>query len=359
MSEVYTFSAGPAAMPGEVLRRAQNELLDYRGTGISVMELSHRSEEFGQIIETAETRLRELMSLPKNYVVLFLQGGASTQFSMVPINLYERGRADYVDTGNWSQRAIAEARRYGQVRIVASSERSDFTTIPPVSREMCDPEADFCHITMNNTVRGTRFVEIPDTGGVPLVSDVSSFILSERFDISKFGLIYAGAQKNIGPAGLTVVIARQELLGRAKESTPPMFDYAIHAEKRSLYNTPPCFAIYIAGLVFEWIQAGGGIEAMEQRNKAKADVLYDYLDNSRLFQGVVDRKFRSLMNVTFKLPDTRLTALFLSATRKRGLLSLAGHRSVGGLRASLYNAMPIEGVSTLVDVMSSFEKEYG
>jgi phosphoserine aminotransferase len=353
---IYNFSAGPAVMPRAVLKRARGEMLDYRGSGISVMEMSHRSQGFQRIVDEAEAKLRRIMSIPDSYIVLFLQGGASLQFAMVPLNLFKRGSADYVNTGTWSQRAIAEAERYGKVRVVASSEDQGFATIPEIPRENLDPEADYFHFTINNTIRGTRFIDIPDTRGVPLVSDMSSYILSEPFDVSQFGLIYAGAQKNIGPAGLTVIIVQRDLIGGGNKLRPTMCDYAIHASKGSLYNTPPCYSIYMAGLVFDWIEQRGGLEAVAESNHRKADFLFEFLDNSKLFEGTVDKRYRSPINVTFKLPNEELTRLFLEEARRRGMLSLAGHRSVGGLRASLYNAMPFRGVAALVAMMKSFER---
>ncbi len=358
MSRVYNFSAGPATLPEEVLRRASEEMLDYNGTGMSVMEMSHRSPAFDEIIKTAEAKLRSLMHIPDNYRVLFLQGGANLQFAMVPLNLFRSSKsADFVHTGQWSKRAIAEAKRYGDVNTVASSEDTTFTYIPEIDSSKFDPNADFFHITTNNTIYGTRFTSIPDTGNVPIVADMSSNILSEPYDVSKFGLIYAGAQKNIGPAGVTVVIIRDDLVGHALDFTPKMLDYKTHADKDSLYNTPPCYSIYITKMVFEWLeQRIGGVEEMAKINREKAQILYDYLDNSTLFSGTVKEKDRSLMNVPFILPTDELNAAFIKEADSRGLKTLKGHRTVGGMRASIYNAMPVEGVKALVDFMKEFEQ---
>jgi phosphoserine aminotransferase len=359
MARVYNFSAGPATLPEEALRRAADEMLDYQGTGMSVMEMSHRSKAFDDIIKGAETLLRTLMHIPDNYQVLFLQGGANLQFSMVPLNLFRNSKkADFVHTGQWSKRAIAEAKRYGTVSIVASSEDTTFNYVPQIDASQFDPEADFVHITTNNTIYGTRLPVIPDTGDVPLVADMSSNILSEPYDVSQFGLIYAGAQKNCGPAGLTIVIIRDDLVGHAMEGTPKMLDYKTHVDKQSLYNTPPCYSIYITKLVLEWLDALGGVEGIEKRNKEKAAILYDYLDNSSLFSGTVAKKDRSLMNVPFVLPSDEMNAQFIKEADARGLKTLKGHRTVGGMRASIYNAMPVEGVQALVDFMKEFEEHH-
>lgn len=359
MSRVYNFSAGPAVLPLEVLERASKEMTDYKGSGMSVMEMSHRSKEFEGIVEQAESNLRTLMGIPANYKVLFLQGGASTQFSMVPLNLYKNKKADYVSTGSWSKKAISEAKRYGTVKVIASSEDKNFTYIPTLSKEMFSADADYVHITTNNTIEGTRYPAIPNTGEVPLVADMSSNILSEAYDVSKFGLIYAGAQKNIGPAGVTVVIIRDDLMGHALDFTPVMLNYATHASEHSLYNTPPCYALYIAGLVFEWLLAKGGVKAMEKQNRDKAAMLYDYLDQSKLFKTPAEKESRSLMNIPFLTGSDDLDAKFVSEAGKRGLKTLKGHRSVGGMRASIYNAMPVEGVKELVGFMKEFEKANG
>lgn len=357
MSRVFNFSAGPAVLPSEVLRQAQEELVDYRGTGMSVMEMSHRSKEYEAIIGGAEKDLRELMAIPANYKVLFLQGGASTQFAMVPLNLFRGSKsADYVITGAWAKKAASEAKKYGTVKAVASSEDRNFSYIPKLTGDMFSPDADFVHITTNNTIYGTLFPALPDTGNVPLVADMSSNILSQVYDVSKFGLIYAGAQKNAGPAGATIVIIREDLMGTAMPITPTMLNYKTHADEGSMYNTPPCYAIYIMGLVFNWLLRKGGISAMEKENKAKAALLYDYLDQSAMFKGTVDKADRSLMNIPFVTGNEELDARFISEASKAGLKQLKGHRSVGGMRASIYNAMPHEGVVALVDFMRNFEK---
>jgi phosphoserine aminotransferase len=358
MRKVFNFAAGPSMLPEEVLIKAQKELLDYRGTGMSVMELSHRSGYFHDIISEAESRLRNIMTIPDSYKVLFLQGGASTQFAMIPYNLFSQHRkADYVDTGNWSKKAITEAQRYGNVRVAASSADKDYTYIPKTDSHIFDPEADYVHITTNNTIYGTKFTAIPETGSVPLVADMSSNILSEQIDVSQFGLIYAGAQKNIAPAGLTLVIIREDLVGHPLAQTPTMLNYATHAEKHSLFNTPPCFCIYMALLVFQWILDNGGLSSIEARNREKAALLYDYIDNSRLFRGTAEPHDRSIMNVTFIIEDETLLEVFLQEAEKQNLVFLKGHRSVGGLRASMYNAMPLEGVKILVTFMQEFEKD--
>ncbi len=358
MARVFNFSAGPSMLPEEVLSKAAQEMLDYQGTGMSVMEMSHRSSAFMTIAKDAENLLRELMDIPQNYKVLFLQGGASTQFAMVPLNLMgQNGKADFVNTGVWSKKAISEAKKYGTVRVVATSEDKNFNYIPTLTKDMFDPESSYVHITTNNTIFGTRYREIPDTGKVPLVADMSSNILSEELDVSKFGIIYAGAQKNIGPAGVTVVIIREDLLGRKLDCTPTMLDYAIHVENESMYNTPPCYPIYIAKLVFEWLKQKGGVKAMQKINEQKAAILYDFLDGSKLFKGTVEPKFRSLMNVPFVLPTEELNSAFVKQSKAAGYDNLKGHRSVGGMRASIYNAMPVEGVKALVEFMKQFEQK--
>ena len=326
---------------------------------MSIMEISHRSRPFGEIIERAEASLRGLMSIPAEYTVLFLQGGASSQFAMVPMNLFcKSGCADYSDTGVWSGKAIAEAKKYGSVSVVASAARDGYRHVPEISVESCNQKADFLHITMNNTIYGTRYVEIPKTGDVPLVSDLSSCILSEPYDIRRFGLIYAGAQKNVGPAGLTLVVIRKDLIGKALDITPTMLNYKTHSDKNSLFNTPPCFAIYVAGLVFEWVRERGGVAAMAERNREKARVLYDYIDQSTLFAGHANGRDRSLMNVTFLLPDEQMSKQFAESATAAGLVGLKGHRAVGGLRASIYNAMSIDGVRKLVHFMDQYEKKH-
>jgi phosphoserine aminotransferase len=358
MTRVYNFSAGPSMLPEEVLKTAQREMLDYRGTGMSVMEMSHRSKVFEEIIEEAASLLRQIMKIPNNYKVLFLQGGASTQFSMVPLNLFRESRtADYVNTGSWSKKAINEANRYGKVRVVASSEDKNFTYIPRLDKKMFNLDADYVHITTNNTIYGTRFARIPDTGEIPLVADMSSNILSEEIDVSKFGLIYAGAQKNIAPAGLTVVIIREDLIGHAMEMTPLMLDYQTHSEKNSLFNTPPCYCIYIALLVFRWLHNLGGLKQMQNINQEKADLLYNVIDNSKLYRGTASTEDRSIMNVTFVLPSEELNKKFVKESESQGFVSLKGHRSVGGMRASIYNAVPLEGVRKLAGFMKKFESE--
>ena len=360
MSRAYNFSAGPATLPLPVLETAQNELTDYQGTGMSVMEMSHRSAEFMEIIQSAEVDLRSLMRIPNNYKVLFLQGGASTQFAMVPLNLLSKShRADYVNTGSWSKKAIAEAKRYGAINVIASSEDKNFSYIPELNPGLFTPNADYVHITINNTIYGTCFPEIPETGNVPLVADMSSNILSQHYDISKFGLIYAGAQKNIGPAGVTIVIIREDLLGHAMEVTPTMLNYQTHTEADSMFNTPPCYSIYIAGLVFKWLTKNGGIDAMERRNREKAGFLYDFLDSSSLFKGTVSKESRSIMNIPFVTGSDDLDAKFIKEASARNLKTLKGHRSVGGMRASIYNAMPKEGVEALVEFMKEFESKNG
>lgn len=344
-------------LPEPVLRQAAEEMLDYRGSGQSVMEMSHRSPEFEGILHDAEALLRDLMAIPDNYRVLFLQGGASTQFAMVPLNLYaEKHKANYVVTGMWAKKALAEAKRYGDARAVASSEDKNFSYIPSLSSDLFDQQASYAHITVNNTIFGTRYRTIPVTGSVPLVTDMSSSILSEVYDVSKFALIYAGAQKNIGPAGLTVVIIREDLIGHAIEITPTMLDYRTHAETGSLYNTPPCYAVYIAKLVFEWVKAQGGVAAVQRVNEDRAALLYSFLDRSSLFKGTAVPEFRSLMNAPFVLPSDDLNKRFVKEATAQGFVNLKGHRSVGGMRASMYNAMPVEGVKQLVEFMGTFER---
>ncbi|MFG6117132.1 3-phosphoserine/phosphohydroxythreonine transaminase [Halobacillus sp. MO56] len=359
MKRIYNFSAGPSMLPLPVLEKAQSELVNYRDSGMSVMELSHRSALFTEIIQEAEQLLRELMAIPENYKVLFVQGGASQQFSAVPLNLFgTNGKADYVNTGSWSQKAIKEAKKYGDIRVIASSEDANFNYIPEVDSSMVDPEADYVHITTNNTIEGTAFTEFPDAGNIPLVADMSSNILSEEIDVSQFGVIYAGAQKNIGPAGLTVVIVREDLIGKAQESCPVMLDYKTHSDKGSLYNTPPTYAIYMAKLVFEWLKELGGVKEMEKINREKAQILYDYIEESELFSSPVEKNSRSLMNIPFVSPSDDLNAAFVKEAKEAGLETLKGHRSVGGMRASIYNAMPIDGVLSLVAFMKKFESKH-
>lgn len=355
---VYNFSAGPAMLPEEVLKTAAAEMLDYGQTGQSVMEMSHRSKEYQEIIDSVEAKLRKTMNIPDNYKVLFLQGGASSQFAMVPLNLMNKSeKADFVLTGQWANKAYQEASRYGECNIVASSKDKTFSYIPELDPSKFTPDADYFHICYNNTIYGTRFNELPDTNGVPIVADMSSYILSEPFDVSKYAIIYAGAQKNMGPAGLTVVIIREDLIGNAKDITPTMFNYKTHADNGSMYNTPPTYGIYILGLVLDWVAAKGGLEAMAKINKEKAALLYDFLDNSKLFKATVQGKDRSLMNVPFVTGNEELDAKFVSEAKKAGLINIKGHRSVGGMRASIYNAMPIEGVKALVEFMRKFEAE--
>ena len=358
MDRVYNFSAGPSMLPVKVLETAAAQMLNYEGSGMSVMEMSHRSKVYETIIQTAEQDLRDLLNIPDNYKVLFLQGGANSVFAMIPLNLMTKnGKADYVITGQWSKKAFAEAQKYGNPRKVASSEDKTFTYIPKLDKSMFDPEADYVHITSNNTIYGTRYTTLPDTGDVPLVSDMSSCILSEPVDVSKFGMIYFGAQKNVGPAGVTIVVIREDLIGNAMPITPTMFDFAIHAKNASLYNTPPCYSIYVCGLVFKYLKELGGIDAIYEINKKKAKILYDYLDQSTLFKGTVVPEDRSLMNVPFVTGSEELDAKFIKEATAAGFVNLKGHRTVGGMRASIYNAMPTEGVEALVAFMKKFEAE--
>ncbi len=358
MARVYNFSAGPSILPESVLNKAADEMLDYEGSGQSVMEMSHRSKTYDKIIKDAEALLREIMGIPSNYKVLFLQGGASTQFSAIPLNFMNgSGKADYVVTGQWAKKAAKEAQKYGDVKIIASSEDKTFSYIPKLDKSTFRPDADYFYICMNNTIYGTVFKELPDTGDVPLIADISSCVLSEPLDVSKFGMLYFGAQKNVAPAGLTVCIIREDLLGKARDITPTMLDYKIHADAESLYNTPPCYTIYICKLVLEWIKSIGGIDAIAERNRNKAKILYDFLDNSKMFKGTVVPEDRSLMNVPFITGDDELDAKFVKAATEAGFVNLKGHRSVGGMRASIYNAMPTEGVVALVDFMKKFEEE--
>ena len=358
MARVYNFSAGPSMLPEEVLKTAADEMLEYGTTGQSVMEMSHRSKEYGEIIKTAEQDLRDIMNIPDNYEVLFLQGGASTQFAMVPFNLMNKNhKADYIITGQWANKAYKEAARYGEARIVASSKDKTFSYIPKVKAEDFDRQADYVHICFNNTIYGTKYNYIPDTGDVPLVADISSCILSEPIDVSKFGVLYAGAQKNVAPAGVTIVIIRKDLIGNAMDITPTMLNYATHAENGSMFNTPPCYNIYIAGLVFKWIKKLGGLEEMKKRNEEKAKILYDFLDSSKLFKGTVVKEDRSLMNVPFVTGNEELDAKFIAEAKNNGFVNIKGHRTVGGMRASIYNAMPLEGVKKLVEFMKKFEEE--
>ena len=357
MARVYNFSAGPSMLPESVLNRAADEMLDYKGSGQSVMEMSHRSKVYEGIINETQELFRELLSIPDNYKVLFLQGGASTQFAAIPLNLLNgSGKADYVLSGQFSTKAYKEAQKYGEIKVVGSSKDDNFTHIPELNKADFTPDADYFYICQNNTIYGTRFTELPDTGNVPLVADVSSCFLSEPMDITKYGIMYGGAQKNIAPAGLTVVIVREDLMGNARDCTPTMLDYKTMADNDSMYNTPPCYSIYICKLVLEWIKKLGGVEAMGERNRKKCAILYDYLDKSKMFNNPVLPRDRSLMNVTFKTEDDDLNAKFVKEAAAEGFVNLKGHRSVGGMRASIYNAMPIEGVEKLVEFMAEFEK---
>jgi phosphoserine aminotransferase len=357
---VYNFSAGPAAMPLPVLERAQAELLDWHGTGMSVMEMSHRGAAFMSIIEKAERDLRALLAIPDDYRVLFLQGGALAQNAAVPLNLMAPGGiADYVDTGHWSQKSIAEARKYGDVNVAASSADANYTYVPAQSTWKRARHAAYVHVTTNETIGGVEYFWIPDTGDVPLVADASSHILSRPFEVAKFGVIYAGAQKNIGPAGLTVVIVRDDLLGRARRECPSVLDYAVQAKAGSMFNTPSTFGIYLAGLTFEWLEAQGGLAAIERQNVAKASALYTEIDRTGFYRNDVRPADRSRMSVPFFLRDEQLNAPFLAGAQARGLVQLKGHRAVGGMRASIYNAMPLDGVLKLVDWMREFEREHG
>ncbi|MBI5783710.1 MAG: 3-phosphoserine/phosphohydroxythreonine transaminase [Gammaproteobacteria bacterium] len=361
MTRVFNFSAGPAVLPEEVLKQAQAELLDWHGSGMSVMEMSHRGKEFIAIAEKAEADLRELMNIPANYKVLFLQGGASAQFAMVPMNLL-RGKksADYINTGEWSKKAIKEAKKFGGVNVAATSEATNFSTVPPPKDWKLDPDAAYLHYTPNETIGGVEFSFVPQSGNVPLVADMSSTILSRPVDVTKYALIYAGAQKNIGPAGLTIVIVREDLIGNATANTPSMFDYKIHVENGSMYNTPPTYAWYIAGLVFDWLKKKGGLKGMAEINKRKAEKLYAFIDSSGgFYKNPVEKHSRSWMNVPFTLKDAALDEPFLKGTKAAGLVQLKGHRSVGGMRASIYNAMPEAGIDALIVYMQDFMKKQG
>ena len=359
MHRVYNFSAGPAVLPEEVLREAADEMLDYQGTGMSVMEMSHRSAAFDEIIKTAEQDLRDLMGIPDNYKVLFLQGGASQQFAAVPMNLMKNGVADYIVTGQWAKKAYQEAQRYGKAVKVASSEDKTFSYIPDCSDLPIDDDADYVYICENNTIYGTKYKKLPNTKGKTLVADVSSCFLSEPVDVTKYGVIYGGVQKNVGPAGVVIAIIREDLIPEkpAVENTPTMLAWKTQADADSLYNTPPCYGIYICGKVFKWLKKMGGLEEMQKRNIAKAKVLYDFLDESKLFKGTVRKEDRSLMNVPFVTGDKDMDAKFIKEATAAGFVNLKGHRTVGGMRASIYNAMPIEGVEKLVAFMKQFEAD--
>ena len=358
MARVYNFSAGPAVLPEEVLQEAADEMLDYRGTGMSVMEMSHRSKAYDTIIKEAEADLRELMNIPDNYKVLFLQGGASQQFAMIPMNLMKNRVADYIVTGQWAKKAYQEASLYGKANKIASSEDKTFSYIPDCSDLPISEDADYVYICENNTIYGTKFKTLPNTKGKPLVADVSSCFLSEPVDVTKYGVIYGGVQKNIGPAGVVIVIIREDLITEdVLPGTPTMLRYKIHADADSLYNTPNAYCIYVCGKVFKWLKKMGGLEAMKERNEKKAKILYDYLDESKLFKGTVRKEDRSLMNVPFITGNEELDAKFVKEAKEAGFENLKGHRTVGGMRASIYNAMPIEGVEKLVEFMKKFEAE--
>jgi len=358
MKSIYNFSAGPAMLPKPVLARAQAEMLDWHASGMSVMEMSHRGKEFTSILEKTEADLRTLLAIPSNYMVLFLQGGAIAQNAMVPMNLLDGKCADYVVTGAWSKRSVEDAKPHGQIAVVASSELEGFTHVPPFAQWQLHPNAAYVHYCTNETINGVEFVEVPDTRGVPIVADMSSHILSRPIDVSQYGVIYGGAQKNIGPAGLCLVIVREDLLGKAIPTTPAVFNWKTQAEHQSMINTPPTYSIYVAGLVFEWLIAQGGVQAIEQQNIAKANLLYAYLDNSEFYYNPILPPYRSRMNIPFRLRDERLNDAFLQGAESEGLLQLKGHRMVGGMRASVYNAMPLEGVQALVQYMDTFKNAH-
>ncbi len=358
MSRVYNFSAGPSMLPVEVLEKAQREMVEYGTAGMSVMEMSHRSKDYEDIINNCEALVRELMHVPDNYKVMFLQGGGSSQFAMIPMNLGNKNKkCDIVITGQWAKKAAQEAERYITVNKVASSADKTFSYIPKLDKATFSKDADYFYICLNNTIYGTKFAELPDTGDVPLVADISSCIMSEELDVSKFGLLFAGAQKNLGPAGVTLVIVREDLIGNAMDITPTMFNYQIHNDNGSMYNTPPTYGIYIMKLVLEWIKEQGGVSAVQAVNEKKAKILYDFLDSSEMFKGTVVPEDRSLMNVPFVTEDDDLNAKFIKEAKEAGFVNLKGHRSVGGMRASIYNAMPVEGVEKLVEFMKKFEAE--
>lgn len=357
MSRVYNFSAGPSMLPEEVLKKAQTEMLEYGTSGMSVMEMSHRSKDYQDIIDSAEALVRELMHVSDNYKVLFLQGGGSTQFAMIPLNLASKNKkADYVITGQWAKKAAAEAERYITVNRVASSADKTFSYIPKLDKSTFSNDADYFYICYNNTIYGTRYTELPQCD-VPLIADISSCVMSEEIDVSKFGLLFAGAQKNLGPAGVTLVIVREDLIGDAMDITPTMLDYKTHADNGSMYNTPPTYGIYVLKLVLEWIKEQGGVKALQEINEKKAKILYDYLDSSKMFKGTVVPEDRSLMNAPFVTGNEELDAKFVAEAKAAGFVNLKGHRTVGGMRASIYNAMPVEGVEKLVEFMKKFESE--
>lgn len=358
MSRVYNFSAGPSMLPIQVLKKASDEMLDYHGSGQSVMEMSHRSKIFDTIIKSTEELFRTVMNIPDNYKVLFLQGGASTQFAAIPMNFMNGNRkADYIITGQWAKKAYIQAKKYGEARIVASSEDKNFSYIPKTKLSDFDCDADYIYICLNNTIYGTVYHKLPETGEIPLIADISSCFLSEPIDVSRFAMLYGGAQKNIAPAGLTVCIIREDMLGKALDITPSMLDYKIHADSSSLYNTPPCWNIYITKLVLEWIIELGGLEKMKEINEYKANLLYDFLDSSNMFKGTVIPEDRSIMNIPFVTESNEVNVKFINEAEQNGFINLKGHRSVGGMRASVYNAMPVEGVEKLVEFMKVFEKE--
>ena len=359
MSRIYNFSAGPAMLPEEVLKTAAAEMLDYHDSGMSVMEMSHRSKIYQSIIDEAEADLRKLIGIPENYKVLFMQGGATLGFAMIPMNFMVKGKIDLINTGVWTKKAIKDAKLYGEVNIVASGEENGFKQIPDVKSIKFNPDADYVYMCDNNTIYGTKFKEYPETGNVPLICDMSSCFLSEPIDVKKFAMIYAGAQKNVGPAGVTICIIRDDLLARTpRQPLPAYLDYRLHAENGSMYNTPPTYGIYICGLVFKWLLKEGGLKARKANNEKKAKILYDYLDSSKFFKPYVDKNSRSLMNVTFRTPSDEIDAEFLEGAKKYRFTNLKGHRSTGGLRASLYNAMPIAGVEALVKYMKEFEEAH-
>ena len=357
MSRVYNFSAGPSMLPVEVLKKAQEEMVEYGNSGMSVMEMSHRSKDYQDIIDNAEALVRELMHVPDNYKVMFLQGGGSSQFAMVPLNLATKNKkADYIITGQWAKKAAEEAEKFISVNRVASSADKTFSYIPEVDESKLSSDADYLYICYNNTIYGTRFSELPKTDAV-LVADISSCVMSEEIDVTKFGLLFAGAQKNLGPAGVTLVIVREDLIGETLEGTPTMFDYAIHAKNGSMYNTPPTYGIYVLKLVLEWIKEMGGVKAIQKVNEEKANILYNFLDSTDMFSGTVVKKDRSLMNAPFVTGNEELDAKFVKESKEAGFVNLKGHRTVGGMRASMYNAMPVEGVKALVEFMKKFEAE--
>lgn len=355
MKRVYNFSAGPSTLPESVLLKAQKDMMNYNNSGMSVMEMSHRSAQYKEIIDKAEQSLRDIMNIPNNYKVLFLQGGASTQFAMIPMNLMKKGAIDIIHTGEWTKRAIHEAKKFGKVNVVASSEDEGFIYIPETQSKQYSDDVDYFYITTNNTIHGTRFIKLPETGDIPLVADMSSNILSQTYDVSRFGLIFAGAQKNMGPAGVTIVIIREDLITETGPQVPTMLSYKAHADKGSMLNTPPTFAIYVCGMVFEWVKSMGGVSGIEKINKEKAKILYDFLDQSEMFRGTVKKKDRSIMNIPFVTGNQSLDEEFIQTAKQKGIMNIKGHRSVGGMRASMYNAMPIEGAKALVQHMKEFE----